>query len=118
MQALIRRVTTSVTAHVARLPVLRQDALLYTMAAVFSAGESVLAVTADYREWGRIAAVPYLLAAVACEVIYRRRHNRKLEAQLALDAGDEAKLEPPAARARRPCVRGHAPARSPGDVAS
>ncbi|MGO9198841.1 MAG: hypothetical protein ACLQK4_17160 [Acidimicrobiales bacterium] len=90
VQALIRRVTTSVTAHVARLPVLRQDALLYTMAAVFSAGESVLAVTADYREWGRIAAVPYLLAAVACEVIYRRRHNRKLEAQLALDAGDEA----------------------------
>ena len=60
---------TSVT----ELPVLRQDGLLYLMAAAFAVGEGVFAVTADYREWGHVAVGPYLLAALACEVTYRRR---------------------------------------------
>lgn len=57
----------------AALPALRQDALLYLLAAVFAAGESFLAVTADYREWGRVAVVAYLAAMALCEGLYRHR---------------------------------------------
>jgi hypothetical protein len=73
LKELARRVRDAASA----LPVLRQDALLYLTAAVFAAGESWMAITADYREWGRVAVGPYLAGAVACEVAYRIARSRR-----------------------------------------
>ena len=64
MKAVAHRAASVVTSW----PVLRQDAALYALAAVFSIGVIGLAVTADYRLWAEIALVAYLVAAVACEV--------------------------------------------------
>ncbi|MHB1987089.1 MAG: glycosyltransferase 87 family protein [Acidimicrobiales bacterium] len=80
LQALAAGVITSVVKWATGLPVLRQDALLYAMAGIFAAGETVLAVTADYREWGQIAVGPYLAAGIICEVTYRRRRRSELPA--------------------------------------
>jgi hypothetical protein len=78
IRATIRQRYESALGWVAGLPVLRQDALLYLLAGVFAAGQSILAVTPDYREWGRIAVAPYLAAAATCEVVLwlRRRGAR------------------------------------------
>jgi hypothetical protein len=89
LAALTRRVKASFMTSVTELPVLRQDGLLYLMAAAFAVGEGVFAVTADYREWGHVAVGPYLLAALACEVTYRRRRKKGAE-YAALDSGDAA----------------------------
>ncbi len=74
---------------VTELPVLRQDGVLYLMAAAFAVGEGVFAVTADYREWGHIAVGPYVAAALFCELTYRRRRKKGGEGA-ALDTGDTA----------------------------
>jgi hypothetical protein len=68
-------VVDRVVDRVAELPVLRQDAILYLMSGVFAAGESGLAITADYREWGRITALVYFGAAASCELVLRRRRR-------------------------------------------
>lgn len=64
MKAVAHRASSVVTSW----PVLRQDAALYALAAVFSIGVIGLAVTADYREWAEVALASYLVAAVSCEV--------------------------------------------------
>jgi hypothetical protein len=68
-----RKAAADLAEALARLPVLRQDALLYLLAGAFCAGVAGLAVTADYRGWAEIAAAPYLLAAGASELVLRRR---------------------------------------------
>ena len=57
-------------ARLSTLPTLRQDALLYAASGAFAGLTVVAAVSADYRAWGEMALVPYLLAAVACEALY------------------------------------------------
>jgi hypothetical protein len=46
------------------LPVLLQDAWLYLLSAIFAMATAFVAVSADYREWGEMAGVAYLLAGV------------------------------------------------------
>lgn len=75
----LRRAISSVSSRICGLPVLRQDAILYFAAGVFAAGETLFAVTDDYREWGVAAVAPYVLAAICCEVVYRLRRARRLE---------------------------------------
>jgi hypothetical protein len=86
----LRRRVSLLVSEIADLPALRQDALLYLLAGVFAGGESVLAITADYREWGRIAVGPYLAAALACELGHRLRARRSTAARgFDPDAGHE-----------------------------
>ena len=58
------------------LPNLIQDLIVYTLAALFAGLTSVYAGTADYREWGILALVPYLGAAALVALLYyaHRRH--------------------------------------------
>ncbi len=58
------------------LSVLEQDALLYLVAAVFALGTIALAVSDDYRQWAEMALGPYLIAAVICWGVSRRRARR------------------------------------------
>jgi hypothetical protein len=83
----LRREVLRSADRVAELPVLRQDAILYGLSALFAAGESLFAVTADYREWGRVALVAYLAAALVCELAYRRRSR---SGRLDLEQGSRA----------------------------
>ncbi|HVB00480.1 MAG TPA: glycosyltransferase 87 family protein [Acidimicrobiales bacterium] len=59
------------------LPNLIQDLIVYTLAALFAGLNIVYAGTADYREWGTLALVPYLGAAAVTVVLYlvHRRHS-------------------------------------------
>lgn len=73
-----RRAALSARAHalaarVSAMPVLRQDACLYGLAAAFAAATSLFAVSDDYREWGLVSLGPYCAAAVVCELIARRK---------------------------------------------
>lgn len=77
--SLPRRLVGELWRFLTALPVLRQDALLYLASAVFCAGVAGLAVTADYRQWAEIAFAPYLLAALACEAVHRRRERQASE---------------------------------------
>lgn len=61
---------------ICRLPNLTQDLLVYLLAALFAALNSLYAGTADYREWGTLTLAPYLVAAgvtAAIIGIHRRR---------------------------------------------
>ena len=78
--------------RLAALPLLRQDALLYLGAGVLSAGTLAIAVSNDYREWAAATIGPYLLAAVICEVVWRRR-RRSVQGE---DAGAPRAAMPPA----------------------
>ena len=71
----LRASADSVLAWFSGLHVLRQDALLYLVAGVFAGLTSLVAVTDDYREWGLVAVGPYLVAALACEWVVRRRER-------------------------------------------
>ncbi len=82
----IRQRTAGVVDRVAALPVLRQDAILYLLSGAFAAGESGLAITADYREWGRMTTLVYLGAAACSELVYRRRRAARSDP----DQGDGA----------------------------
>ena len=75
--ATLRARALSAADFVYGLPVLRQDALLYALAGLFSIGEILRAITADYREWGELSVVPYFLAALLCELAFRSRRRRR-----------------------------------------
>lgn len=67
-----RELADSAVAAVGRVHPLAQDGVLYLLAAAFALGERFVAVTADYREWGAVAAVPYLLAGAVSLLAWRR----------------------------------------------
>ena len=52
--------------QVCEMPLLRQDALLYGAAAGFALATLAVATSSDYREWGEMAGVAYLVAALVC----------------------------------------------------
>ncbi len=58
------------------LSVLDQDALLYLLAALLALGTILLGESADYREWAELAVGPYVIGAVICFVVARRRSKR------------------------------------------
>ena len=58
------------------LSVLEQDALLYLVAAIFALGTIALAVSDDYRQWAEMSLGTYLIAAVICWGVSRRRARR------------------------------------------
>jgi len=52
--------------QVCAMPLLRQDGLLYAIAAAYALGTLAVATSADYRAWGEMAGIAYLLAALVC----------------------------------------------------
>ena len=58
------------------MSVLDQDAALYLASGLLALGTVALAVSADYRQWAELSVGPYLLAAVICFAVARRRARR------------------------------------------
>ncbi|MCU1491296.1 MAG: hypothetical protein JWM85_2701, partial [Acidimicrobiaceae bacterium] len=51
---------------------LTQDALLYFAAAIFAAGTARKANLADYRAWGEMAAIAYVVGGLICAAVALR----------------------------------------------
>jgi hypothetical protein len=68
----VPRLARDIAARYTALPVLRRDALLYLVSAVF-AFVIFASNTGDYHTWGEIATVPYLIGAIVSEARYRYR---------------------------------------------
>jgi MFS family permease len=58
--------------RVEKIPVLEQDAIMYFLSALFAFATLLFAVSADYREWGAMAGVAYLLGCGICLVASAR----------------------------------------------
>ncbi|HEV8063825.1 MAG TPA: hypothetical protein VGP46_03290, partial [Acidimicrobiales bacterium] len=66
--------------RICAIPALRQDALLYLASGCWTAVTWQVAISNDYREWAAWTTGPYLGAAAACELLFRWRRRRALEA--------------------------------------
>ncbi len=60
---------------------LEQDALLYLASAVFALCTAFVAISADYRQWGQMAAVAYAAGAGICLAVSRRARRRGMAAE-------------------------------------
>jgi hypothetical protein len=61
-----------------RIPVLEQDAILYILSALFALATLLFAVSADYREWGEMAAIAYLIGASICLFFSNRQRRGRM----------------------------------------
>ncbi len=62
------------------LPDLVHDALIYALASLFAIINGSVAASAEYREWGVMSFIPYLLATIAVVVLHLRSHRSREDA--------------------------------------
>ena len=72
---MVRRVLRTSADRALAAPAVGKDAFLYGGSMVFALVTAVVAVSADYRDWGEMAAIAYGLACVVCLValVFSRR---------------------------------------------
>lgn len=74
----MQQLVTSLWRGICALPNLLQDLIVYLLAALFAGVNGVVAYTADYREWGILALVPYIVAAAATVFAFELHRRRTL----------------------------------------
>lgn len=77
----VRSAVLAVWRRCCAVPVLEQDALLYLASALFALCTAFVAISADYRQWGQMAAVAYVAGAAICLAVSRRARRRGIAAE-------------------------------------
>lgn len=85
-QATIRPVQQNVLTvwrRLERIPILEQDACFYLLATIFAVVTAIVAVSADYREWGKMAGVAYgVVTVLTLFVAVRARRGHASQKQV------------------------------------
>ena len=80
--ALVAAVLIAAARRAMALPGVVQDAVLYLASAVFAGVTIVMAVSADYRLWGEIAGISYLVGGLGCVLVAALARRREASSRV------------------------------------